>query len=343
VRLLIAGGAGFIGSNYVRHRLRQHADDEVRVLDKLTYAGRRENLAGAPEQRLKLIEGDIAERDAVRAAVEGCEGVINFAAESHVDRSIESPGEFIQTDVYGTYVLLEAARDAGVRHLQISTDEVYGDLEEGSAAESSPLAPSSPYAASKAGGDLIVSAFARTYGAEALILRASNNYGPYQHPEKLIPLCILNALAGDPLPVYGDGMQVRNWLFVEDCCAAIDLVLERGEPGLAYNAGGPDELTNLEVVRRILELTGQDESLIEHIRDRPGHDRRYSLASERLAELGWQPQVGFVHGLKRTVAWYRENEDWWGPIRSGEYREYYLRQYGTAIRATGEAPAEPAQ
>ena len=327
----MTGGAGFIGSNYVRHRLRAHGGDVVRVLDKLTYAGRQENLSGAPKDRVELIAADVADRDAVRSALEGCDAAVNFAAESHVDRSIESPGEFIQTDVYGTYVLLEAARDAGIRHVQISTDEVYGDLEQGSATESSPLAPSSPYAAAKAGGDLIVSAFARTYGAETLIVRASNNYGPYQHPEKLIPLCILNALARDPLPIYGDGMQVRNWLFVEDCCVAVDLVLEQGEPGLAYNAGGPDEVTNLEVVRRILELTGRDESLIEHIRDRPGHDRRYSLASERLGELGWEPQVGFAEGIERTVEWYRENEPWWAPIRSGEYREYYEKQYGKAL------------
>jgi dTDP-glucose 4,6-dehydratase len=331
VRLLVAGGAGFIGSNYVRRRLREHPGDSVRVFDKLTYAGRRENLAGLPEDRHELVEGDIADREAARAAVEGCDAVVNFAAESHVDRSIESPGEFIQTDVYGTYVLLEAAHDAGIRHLQISTDEVYGDFEQGSATESSPLAPSSPYSASKAGGDLIVSAFARTYGAEALIFRGSNNYGPYQHPEKLIPLCILNALAGDPLPVYGDGMQVRNWLFVEDCCAAIDVTLARGEPGLAYNAGGRDELANIEVVRRIIELAGRDESLIEHVRDRPGHDRRYSLSYERLRELGWGPQVGFDEGIKRTADWYRENESWWEPIRSGDYRAYYERQYGKAL------------
>ncbi len=332
MRLLVAGGAGFIGSNYVRRRLREQPGDSIRVLDKLTYAGRRENLAGLPEDRFELVEADIADREATRAAVEGTDAVVNFAAESHVDRSIESPGEFIQTDVFGTYVLLEAARDAGIRHLQISTDEVYGDFEQGSATESSPLAPSSPYSASKAGGDLVVSAFARTYGAEALIFRASNNYGPYQHPEKLIPLCILNALAGDPLPVYGDGMQVRNWLFVEDCCAAIDVTLERGEPGLAYNAGGPDELPNIEVVRRILELTGRDESLIEHVRDRPGHDRRYSLAYERLSGLGWEPRTGFEQGIERTVDWYRENESWWEPIRSGDYRAYYERQYGKALR-----------
>ena len=332
MRLLVAGGAGFIGSNYVRWRLAESADDTVAVLDKLTYAGRRENLADLDEGRFELIEADIADRDAARAAVEGCDAVVNFAAESHVDRSIEAPGEFITTDVYGTYVLLEAARDAGVRHLQVSTDEVYGDFELGSATEESPLKPSSPYSASKAGGDLLVSAFARTYGAAALTIRASNNYGPRQHPEKLIPLCVLNALAGDPLPVYGDGMQVRNWLYVEDCCAAIDTVLERGEPGEVYNVGGPDELPNIEVVRRILALTGRDESLIEYVKDRPGHDRRYSLSPARLEALGWKAAVRFDEGIERTVAWYRENEWWWEPIRSGEYREYYERQYGKALK-----------
>jgi dTDP-glucose 4,6-dehydratase len=332
MRLLVAGGAGFIGSNYVRLRLDAHPGDTLRVLDKLTYAGRPENLDGLDEQRFDLVEGDIADRNAVRAAMDGCDAVVNFAAESHVDRSIETPGEFITTDVYGTYVLLEAARDAGIRHLQVSTDEVYGDLEQGSASETSPLNPSSPYSASKAGGDLLVSAFARTYGSEALIVRASNNYGPRQHPEKLIPLCILNALAGDPLPVYGDGMQVRNWLFVEDACAAIDAVLEGGEPGGVYNVGGPDELPNLDVVKRILELTGRDESLIDFVTDRPGHDRRYSLSSERLKALGWQPAVRFDEGIERTVTWYRENEWWWEPIRSGEYRSYYERQYGKTLR-----------
>jgi dTDP-glucose 4,6-dehydratase len=332
MKLLVAGGAGFIGSNYVRLRLGGNPDDTVRVLDKLTYAGRPENLEGLSEERFELIEADIADRDAARAAVEGCDAVVNFAAESHVDRSIEAPGEFITTDVYGTYVLLEAARDAGVRHLQVSTDEVYGDFFQGSATEESPLNPSSPYSASKAGGDLLVSAFARTYEAEALIIRASNNYGPRQHPEKLIPLCILNALAGDPLPVYGDGMQVRNWLFVEDCCAAIDAVLERGEPGNVYNVGGPDELPNIDVVRRILALTDRDESLIEYVTDRPGHDRRYSLSAARLQSLGWRPAVSFDEGIERTVNWYRENEAWWAPIRSGEYREYYERQYGKALK-----------
>lgn len=327
--LLVAGGAGFIGSNFVRHWAGRNPGESIRVLDKLTYAGRPENLEGLAG--VELVEADVADRDAVRAAIDGCDAVVNFAAESHVDRSIEAPGEFITTDVFGTFVLLDAAKDAGIRHLQISTDEVYGDFGEGSASEASPLDPSSPYAASKAGGDLIVGAFARTYGAEALIFRASNNYGPRQHPEKLIPLCILNALAGDPLPVYGDGSQIRNWLFVEDCCAAIEVALEHGEPGEAYNAGGPDELPNIKVIRRILELTGADESLIEHVSDRPGHDLRYSLASEKLRGLGWKPEVPFAEGIERTVEWYRDNEAWWGPIRSGEYREYYERQYGKKL------------
>jgi dTDP-glucose 4,6-dehydratase len=332
VRLLVAGGAGFIGSAYVRHRLDARPDDSVRVLDKLTYAGRRENLDGAGPDRCELVVGDIANPETVRSTIEGCDAVVNFAAESHVDRSIHSAGEFIQTDVFGAFVLLEAARAAGIRHLQVSTDEVYGSIEKGSFTESSPLEPSSPYSASKAGGDLIVGAFHRTYGADAVIVRGSNNYGPRQHPEKLIPLCILNALAGDPLPVYGDGQQVRNWLFVEDFATAIDLVLERGQAGQSYNVGGPDELANIDVVRRILELTGRDETLIEYVIDRPGHDRRYSLASGKLRdELGWQPALSFDAGIQRTVEWYRDNESWWGPIRSGEYRDYYERHYGRAL------------
>jgi dTDP-glucose 4,6-dehydratase len=331
VRLLVAGGAGFIGSAYVRRRLEAHPEDSILVLDKLTYAGRRENLDGLPDDRLEVVVGDIADADAVSAAVDRCDAIVNFAAESHVDRSIHSPGEFIQTDVFGAFVLLEAARPAGVRHLQISTDEVYGSIGAGSFTEDSPLRPSSPYSASKAGGDMLVGAYHHTHDADALIVRGSNNYGPRQHPEKLIPLCILNALAGDSLPVYGDGMQVRNWIFVEDFCAAIDLVLERGEAGQTYNVGGPDELPNIDVVRVILELTGRDESLIEYVTDRPGHDRRYSLSSERIRALGWEPTVRFREGLARTVEWYRENEAWWDPIRSGQYRAYYKRHYGRSL------------
>jgi dTDP-glucose 4,6-dehydratase len=331
VKLLVTGGAGFIGSNYVHARLEQHPEDEVRVLDKLTYAGRWENLEGVDPNRLERVEGDIADPDAATAAVEGCHAIVNFAAESHVDRSIQSPEEFIRTDVIGTATLLDAARAGNTRYLQISTDEVYGSIPEGSATEEAALAPSSPYSASKAGGDLLVAAYYETFGAEALVFRASNNYGPRQHPEKVIPLCILNAIAGDPLPLYGDGRQVRNWLFVEDCCAAIDVALEAGEPGETYNAGGPEELENIDVMKRILRLCGQDESLIESVTDRPGHDRRYSLDSGKLRGLGWEPQVGFDEGLERTVAWYRDNEAWWRPIRDGEYRDYYEKQYGRAL------------
>lgn len=328
---MVTGGAGFIGSNFVHHRLAARPDDSIVVLDKLTYAGRRDNLDGIPADRLEFIEGEIGDRETVLRAIEGCDAIINFAAESHVDRSIESPGEFIQTDVFGTFVLLEAARDAGIRHLQISTDEVYGSIDEGSFTEASPIEPSSPYSASKAGGDLIVGAFRNTYGNDALIVRASNNYGPRQHPEKLIPLVILNALHGDAIPVYGDGQQVRNWLFVEDFCSAIGTVVEVGEAGEVYNVGGPDEITNLEVVKRILELTGKDESLITTVEDRLGHDVRYSLASSKTESLGWKAQVGFDEGIERTVAWYRDNPVWWEALRSGEYREYYERQYGTKL------------
>jgi len=333
MRLLVTGGAGFIGSTYVTKHLAENPGDEIVVLDKLTYAGRFENLAGAAQDRLTFIEGDIADPAKVAAAIDGADAVVNFAAESHVDRSIEDPGAFIQTDVYGTYVLLEAARDAGIRHLQISTDEVYGSIDEGSFTEASPLDPSSPYSASKAGGDLLVGAFQNTYGMDALIVRASNNYGPRQHPEKLIPLVVLNALAGDRLPVYGDGMQVRNWLFTEDFAAAIDVVLARGEAGEVYNVGGPEELTNIEVVREILALTGRDESLIDYVTDRLGHDRRYSLSAARTESLGWRAEVHWREGIRRTVEWYRDNESWWGPIRSGEYREYYERQYGRKLGA----------
>jgi dTDP-glucose 4,6-dehydratase len=278
-----------------------------------------------------MVEADICDREAVGRAIEGCDAVVNFAAESHVDRSIAAPGKFITTDVYGTYVLLEAAREAGIRHLQISTDEVYGSIAEGSFTEASPLDPSSPYSASKAGGDLIVSAFRHTWDTDSLIVRASNNYGPRQHPEKLIPVVILNAINGDAIPVYGDGAQVRNWLFVDDFCRAIDTVLESGEAGLVYNVGGPDELANIDVVRRVLELTGRDESLIEFVEDRLGHDRRYSLASARVEELGWKAQVDFEEGIERTVSWYRDNPQWWQPLRAGEFREYYERHYGRKL------------
>jgi dTDP-glucose 4,6-dehydratase len=327
MKLLVCGGAGFIGSNFVRIRLHDHGD-EIVVLDKLTYAGRRENLEGLDA---RLVVGGVEDPEAVADAVEGCTAIVNFAAETHVDRSIAEPEAFITTHGMGTYVLLEAARERSLRYVQVSTDEVYGSIEEGSFTESSPLAPSSPYSASKAGADLLVASYRHTYGLEALICRGSNNYGPYQYPEKLIPLMVLNALHGDRLPVYGDGQQIRNWIFVEDFARGIGTVLERGVPGEVYNVGGPDEAPNLEVVQRIIEYTGQDESLIEYVTDRPGHDRRYSLASEKIRALGWSAQVRFAEGLERTVSWYRDNPSWWEPIRSGDYRAYYERQYGKAL------------
>jgi len=326
MRLLVTGAAGFIGSTYVRIAGEEH---EIVVLDKLTYAGRPENLPDG----VRLIEGAIEDPAIVREAMAGCEAVVNFAAESHVDRSIDDQDAFARTHVIGTGTLLDAVRELGVqRYVQVSTDEVYGSIESGSFTETSPLDPSSPYSATKAAGDLLVSAHVHTYGLDASIVRGSNNYGPRQYPEKLIPLITLNAMHRDPLPVYGDGKQVRNWLYVEDFCRGIHTVLAMGKAGEAYNVGGPDECENIEVVKRVIELTGGDESLIEYVADRPGHDRRYSLSSEKLkTELGWEAQVHFAEGLEKTVNWYRDNEDWWGPIRSGEYREYYERQYGKAL------------
>ncbi|HZH23477.1 MAG TPA: dTDP-glucose 4,6-dehydratase, partial [Solirubrobacteraceae bacterium] len=285
MKLLVCGGAGFIGSNFVRQRIGEHGD-AVTVLDKLTYAGREENLADVRDSPgFEFIRAGIEDAAAVAGAMADVDAVVNFAAETHVDRSIAEPDAFITTHAVGTFVLLEAARVRGVRYVQVSTDEVYGSIEEGSFTELSPLLPSSPYSATKAGADLLVASYHHTYGLESLICRGSNNYGPYQYPEKLIPLMVLNALHGDPLPVYGDGQQVRNWIFVEDFARGIGHVLEHGVAGEVYNVGGPDETYNLDVVRRIVELTGGDESLIEYVTDRPGHDRRYSLSSEKIRAL----------------------------------------------------------
>ena len=330
MKLLVCGAAGFIGSTFVELRVREHGD-EVTVLDALTYAGRRENLQ-AVESGIRFVEGAIEDPAAVASAVTGAEAIVNFAAETHVDRSIADPYAFSVTNGLGTHVLLEAARERGLRYLQVSTDEVYGSIETGSFTESSPLAPSSPYSASKTGADLLVQSYFHTYGMETLVARGSNNYGPRQYPEKLIPLMILNAMAGDHLPVYGDGRQVRNWLYVEDFARGIGHVLEHGVPGEVYNCGGPDECENIDVVRRIIALTGGEESQIEYVTDRPGHDRRYSLSSTKLEALGWSARMRFEDGLARTVEWYRDNAWWWEPIRSGAYREYYERQYGRGLR-----------
>lgn len=335
MKLLVCGGAGFIGSTFARQRVVDHGD-QVTVLDKLTYAGREENLRDiADHPGFRFVRGAIEDPSAVAGVLEAhpCEAIVNFAAETHVDRSIAEPDAFVSTHALGTYVLLEAARSHGLRYLQVSTDEVYGSIDLGTFTEDSPLQPSSPYSATKAGADLLVQSYFHTFDLPALICRGSNNYGSYQHPEKLIPLMILNALHGDSLPVYGDGMQVRNWIHSSDFARAIAHVLEHGVAGEVYNAGGPDEQTNISVVERIIELTGGVRSQIEHVADRPGHDRRYSLSSEKVRALGWAPSVRFSDGLEQTVAWYRDNAWWWEPIRSGEYREYYERQYGRSLQA----------
>jgi dTDP-glucose 4,6-dehydratase len=332
MRVLVTGGAGFIGSHFVKQLLR--GGDEAVVLDKLTYSGNRANLPGDAE----FHEGDIAASDDVARAARGCDAIVNFAAETHVDRSILTADDFGRTEFRGTQVLLEHIRETGARLVQVSTDEVYGDLEGGgSSRESDLLNPSSPYSAAKAAGELLIPAYVRTFGVNASITRGSNTYGPHQYPEKFIPLFVTNALDGEPLPLYGDGRQVRDWLFVEDHCAGIELVLLQGAAGEIYNVGGGDEHENIEVAERLLELTGADRSLLRSVPDRPGHDRRYSVDSTKLHALGWSPQTPFEIGLRATVSWYRENRGWWEPIKSGDYREYYERQY--AERLANATPA----
>jgi dTDP-glucose 4,6-dehydratase len=328
MRVLVTGGAGFIGSHFAKRLVAR--GDEVVVLDKLTYSGNPANLEGA---QVTFVEGDICDPEAVDEAGAGADAVVNFAAETHVDRSILGAAEFIETDVLGTYVLLGWARDAGVRLVQVSTDEVYGDVPLGrSSSEDDPLRPSSPYSASKAGGDLQVLAAVRTFRVDACITRGANTYGPNQYPEKLIPLFVTNALDGEPLPVYGDGRQRREWLYVEDHCAGIEVVLHAGASGETYNIGG-EELENLDLTHRILELTAAGEELIRHVQDRPGHDRRYSLDDSKLRALGWSPAHSIAEtGLAETVDWYREHRGWWEPIKSGAYRDYYVQQYAARLR-----------
>ncbi len=327
MRVLVTGGCGFIGSHFVR-RLLERGDD-VRVLDKLTYSGRRENLEDVD---CELVVGDIADAEAVSRAASGCEAIVNFAAETHVDRSILGATDFGRTEFFGTQVLLEEVRRTGARYVQVSTDEVYGDLAgRGSAKETDPVEPSSPYSVAKAAGDLHVPAYVRTFGVDASITRGSNTYGPRQYPEKLVPLFVTNALDGEPLPVYGDGRQIRDWLHVEDHCTGIEFVLREGVAGEVYNVGGGNERENVEITRRIVELTGADPALVRHVTDRPGHDRRYSLDSSKLRALGWEPRRAFDDGLAETVAWYRDNRSWWEPIKSGEYLEYYRRQYAERL------------
>lgn len=332
MKILVTGGAGFIGSNFVRCVLREHPNWEVANLDKLTYAGNLENLGDVKgNPRYHFIKGDIADRELVdKLLSQGFNVVVNFAAESHVDRSILDSSPFIKTNVEGTQVLLEGARQHGVKlFLQVSTDEVYGSLGAiGKFSEESPLSPSSPYAASKTAADCLCQAYHHTYGLPVIITRSSNNYGPFQFPEKLIPLVISNALENKPIPIYGDGLNIRDWLHVKDHCFALDLVIQQGKPGEIYNIGGNNEKTNLELVHSILDIIGKPHSFITFVADRPGHDRRYALETSKIErELGWRPAIPLEEGLRETVQWYMENESWWRRIKSGEYAEYYERMY----------------
>jgi dTDP-glucose 4,6-dehydratase len=334
VEVLVTGGAGFIGSNFVRFALARHEDWHVTTLDKLTYAGRLENLHDVMDHpRHTFVRGDVADADAAGPLVRSAEIVVHFAAETHVDRSILSAGEFITTDVFGTFVLLEAARQAPKlrRFIQISTDEVYGSVAEGSSRESDELRPRNPYSASKAGADRLAYSYFATYDVPVVITRASNNYGPYQFPEKVIPLFVTNAVDDIPVPLYGDGLQVRDWLHVDDHCRAVDMLIEAGTSGEVYNVGGGNHVRNVDLTRRILQLAGKTEALISHVPDRQGHDRRYSLDTSKLQRLGWAPLAQFDEGLAETVKWYRENEWWWRPIKDADpaFRSYYDTQYGS--------------
>ncbi len=332
MRLFITGGAGFIGSNFIRHVLATHPGYKIVNFDKLTYAGNLDNLRDVEgHANYAFIRGDICDREAVETAIAGADAVINFAAESHVDRSIESAADFIQTNVLGTQTLLDAARTARVsRFVQISTDEVMGSCSDGGYfTEASPMQPNSPYAASKAAAEHLVRAAHVTFGLDVVTTRASNNYGPYQFPEKLIPLMITNAIEGKQLPVYGDGLNVRDWLYVEDCCRAIDAVLQAGQSGEVYNIGSRAEKTNLEIVHTLLDLLRKPHSLIKFVTDRPGHDRRYATDPTKIeTELGWHPQETFESGIEKTVRWYQNNAEWVARTRSGEYLDYYDRMYG---------------
>ncbi len=333
-RILVTGGAGFIGSNFVRRTLAQR-DIEVVVLDKLTYAGNTANLASVWEHpRFTFVQGDIARMDDALAAMEKCDAVLNFAAESHVDRSIMSGESFVTTEVIGTYTLLEAARQRGVQtYVQVSTDEVYGDITTGASLENDRFHTRSPYSASKGSAELFVMAYHETYGMETLITRGSNTYGPYQYPEKLLPVAITNALDNRSVPVYGDGMQMRDWLHVDDHCSGIDVVLHEGISGEAYNIGAeyeglPDGRPNIEVLRTLLDVMGKPHDLLQFVGDRPGHDRRYSLNCDKLRKLGWQTEMPFESGLRQTVRWYEENRNWWEPLKNdAEYLAYYQRNY----------------
>ncbi len=341
-RILVTGGAGFIGSHFVKYALRQHPDWHIVNLDKLSYAGNPENLTDLPDaKRHEFVKGDIADHDLIAklwkesgASIPACgfDIVVSFAAETHVDRSILWADDFIKTDVLGTFVLLEAARQFGVeRFIQISTDEVYGSIAAGSFTEQSPLNPRNPYSASKAGADRLAFAYFATHNVPVIITRCSNNFGPNQYPEKFIPLFVTNALENKPLPLYGDGKNVRDWIYVEDHCAAVDFLINHGQVGEVYNIAGGNEVENIDIARTICRHLGKPESLIQFVKDRPGHDRRYSLDAGKLATLGWKPNRDFHAALRDTVDWYVNNPGWWQKIKSGEFKKYYQQQYGQRL------------
>jgi dTDP-glucose 4,6-dehydratase len=327
--MLVTGGSGFIGSNFIRHMLGRHSDIEIINLDKLTYAGNPENLRDVEkDDRYRFVRGDICDAKLVDELIGGIDSIVHFAAESHVDRSIGSPDDFIRTDIFGTFVLLEASRKQGIqRFVQISTDEVYGSIENDLFRENDPLMPSSPYAASKAGADRLAYSYWVTYGLPVVIPRSSNNFGPFQYPEKLIPLFVTNAIEGKPLPIYGDGKNVRDWLYVQDNCEAIETVMNQGKDGEAYNVGGGNERTNLEITDLILQGLGQSDMLKTYVKDRDGHDRRYALDTGKIRRLGWKPKHAFESAMRDTVAWYQNNREWWKKLKSGEYLEYYTKHY----------------
>ncbi|HLD20815.1 MAG TPA: dTDP-glucose 4,6-dehydratase [Patescibacteria group bacterium] len=331
MKILLTGGAGFMGSNMIHYLLRTYPDVEIVNFDDLTYAGNLESLADvASDPRYTFVKGNIADSEAVDKAIEGVDLVINYAAETHVDRSILEPKAFIDTNIYGVYNILEAVRKHKTpRYIQVSTDEVFGAVMEGESDEGSKFEPRSPYSASKAAGDHLCQAYAITYGVPVIMTHSCNYYGPYQFPEKLIPLFTMNLLEGKTVPVYGDGMQVREWIFTEDHCRAIDLIARKGNPGEVYNIGTGYRVPNLDVTKKLIELTGRGEDAIEYVTDRPGHDRRYAINSNKLrAELGWEPQVSFEEGLAQTVAWYKQNQEWIDRCRTGAYKDYYKQQYG---------------
>jgi dTDP-glucose 4,6-dehydratase len=325
MRILVTGGAGFIGSNFTHYMLKEHSDYEIVVLDKLTYAGRKENLQDIWD-KITFLKGDITKKKDVEKTATDCDCIVNFAAETHVDRSIIEAGTFVLTDVLGVYNLLETMRKFGIaRFVQISTDEVYGHILKGSFEENDKLNPRNPYSASKASAELLCRAFFETYGLHVIITRSSNNYGPYQHPEKLIPKAITRALLNKPIPVYGTGKNVRDWLYVKDNCEAIDLVLHKGESGEIYNIAATQELKNIQAIKAILKLVNKPESLIKFVKDRPGHDLRYSLRTEKMLKLGWKPKTKFKEGIKKTVAWYRQNVEWWKPIIEKEQINFHKK------------------